>query len=527
MTRQTDLERLQSSPWDVVIIGGGITGAGFFLEASRQGLRCLLLEQKDFAWGTSSRSGKMVHGGLRYLKQGQFKTSWQAVRERERLLVEYPGLVTPLPFIFPVKEGRTATKLAVHLFISLYDLMAGRQDHQYHPPAALGSLLPFLGDGKSFGGFGFQDAVTDDARLVYRTIQEGQQLGGLALNYVKVLDLLKDQKSHVAGVAARDETTGNTHEVQARVVVNAGGAWNDELRKRLGRSPRLRRLRGSHLVFTQARFPLPAAIALTSPRDHRSLYALPWEGMTLLGTTDLDHALSLDQEPKISRSEGDYLLEAADQWFPGLRLSAGDVVATFSGVRPVINTGKKNPSRESREHAIWIEEGLISISGGKLTTFQLMARQALSAARSALNPLPSKSREDSFSPGVPGEDVLNSPAVELKSAPITRLIGRYGPAAAEILAGFSGLPLETVEGTRTLWAEVTRAAQEEKVVHLDDLLLRRTRLGLLLPRGGADLMDRVREHSQASLQWDDRRWLTEVDRYLSLWHEAYSPDLIA
>lgn len=526
MARNEDLERLRV-PWDLVVIGGGITGAGVLLEASRQGLRCLLLEQKDFAWGTSSRSGKMVHGGLRYLKQGQFKTTKEAVREREKLLLYYPGLVNPMDFIFPIKKEAVTLKWASNLFFSIYDLMAGRRAHQFHNPDDLGAMVPNLRNGKSYGGFTFQDAITDDARLVLRTIQEAQMLGGLALNYVKVLNLLKDQQGRVAGVLARDSRSENSHEVFARVIINAGGAWNDELRQSLGRQPRLRPLRGSHLVFTQALFPLTRAIALTSPRDRRSLYALPWEGMTLLGTTDLDHELPLDQEPKISHMEGEYLLETANQWFPDLGLSIKDVSATFAGVRPVINTGKKNPSRESRDHAVWVEEGLISISGGKLTTFQLMARQALLAARPWLKSLSPKAGKSARASEVPCEDVLESP--RFKTSPLlhSRLTGRYGLVAKDILAGDSKPFLETVEGTQTLWAEVVWAAKQEKVVHLDDLLLRRTRLGLLLPRGGAEILEQVRDHAQMALGWDDQRWRNEADRYLSLWQQAYSPDLIA
>lgn len=514
-------------PWDLVVIGGGITGAGVLLEASRQGLRCLLLEQKDFAWGTSSRSGKMVHGGLRYLKQGQIKTTWEAIRERETLLFDYPGLVNPMTFILPMEKESTSLKWTVNLFISIYDLMAGRRAHQFHNRDDLGAMVPNLRNGKSYGGFSFQDAVTDDARLVLRTIQEAQTLGGLALNYLKVLNVLKDRHGRVAGVLARDSRNGNSHEVFARVIINAGGAWNDELRRSLGRQPRLRPLRGSHLVFTQARFPLTRAVALTSPRDRRSLYALPWEGMTLLGTTDLDHELPLDQEPKISHVEGEYLLETANQWFPDLGLSKKDVSATFAGVRPVINTGKKNPSRESRDHAVWVEEGLISISGGKLTTFQLMARQALLAARPWLKPLSAKARKGARTSEVRGRDVLESPNFKPTPLLLSRLTGRYGLVAKDILAGDLKPFSETVEGTQTLWAEVVWAATQEKVVHLDDLLLRRTRLGLLLPKGGADILEQVREHTQMALGWDDQRWRNEADRYLSLWQDAYSSDLIA
>jgi glycerol-3-phosphate dehydrogenase len=526
MTLEEELEALKE-PWDVVVIGGGITGAGVLLEASRQGLRSLLLEQRDFAWGTSSRSSKMVHGGMRYLRQGQFKTSWQAVRERERLLIEYPGLVNPLPFIFPIKKGRAVLKWSVNLFISAYDLMAGRRAHQFHNQEVLSEMLPGLGDGRSYGGFSFLDAVTDDARLVLRTIQEAQRRGGLALNYVKVLDLLKDQKGRVAGVSVQDQRSQKTHEVRAQVVINATGAWADDLRALCGRPPRLRRLRGSHLLFSQARFPLPSAVALTSPRDRRSLFAVPWEGLTLLGTTDLDHELPLEKEPRITRLEGEYLLEAANQWFPGLGLSSKDVTATFAGVRPVIDTGKADPSRESRDHAVWVEEGLVTISGGKLTTFRLMASQALKAARPWLRTGSFAAKEGANAFRDVKEDLMETSLPGPNGPTPDRLAGRYGPLTKEIQAAISGPLFEMVEGTQTCWAELVWAARQEKVVHLDDLLLRRTRLGLLLPRGGAGLLQRVRDCTQSALGWDDRQWQIEADRYLALWQEAFSPDLLA
>jgi glycerol-3-phosphate dehydrogenase len=525
MALQEELEALKE-PWDAVVVGGGITGAGVLSEASRRGLSCLLLEQKDFAWGTSSRSSKMVHGGLRYLKQGQFKTSWQSVRERERLLKEYPGLVQPLPFIFPVKKDRFVLKWGVNLFISFYDLMAGRKAHQFHKPEALSALMPGLGDGRSYGGFSFLDAVTDDARLVLRTIQEAERRGGRALNYIRVLDLLKDQKGRAAGVAVQDQRDQKTHEIMAGVVINATGAWADDLRACFGRPARLRRLRGSHLVFSQARFPLASAVALASPRDRRSLFALPWEGMTLLGTTDLDHEPPLEMEPRITRSEGEYLMEAATQWFPGLDLSSEDVVATFAGVRPVINTGKANPSRESREHAVWVEDGLVTISGGKLTTFRLMASQALQAARPWLKAGSLSSRGGPCAIRDFEREKIETAVAETDDAFRDRLACRYGPRAREIEAVLSGPLLETVEGTSTCWAELVWSASKEKVVHLDDLLLRRTRLGLLLPQGGAGILGRVRNCVQAALGWDDSRWELETDRYLTLWREAFSPDLL-
>jgi len=230
---------------------------------------------------------------------------------------------------------------------------------------------------------------------------------------------------------------------------------------------------------------------------------------------------------RITRWEGEYLLEAANQWFPGLGLSSKDVTATFAGVRPVIHTGKADPSQESRDHAVWVEEGLVTISGGKLTTFRLMASQALKAARPWLRPGSFAAQE-----GVPAsrdvkEDLMETSLSGTKGSSPDRLASRYGPLAKEIQAALSGPLFEMVEGTQTCWAELVWAARQEKVVHLDDLLLRRTRLGLLLPKGGASLLQRVRDCTQAALGWDDRQWQIEADRYLALWQEAFSPDLLA
>ncbi|MBU1741005.1 MAG: glycerol-3-phosphate dehydrogenase/oxidase [Proteobacteria bacterium] len=513
------LSELPKTTWDVIVVGGGITGAGVFELAGRRGLSCLLLEQGDFASGTSSKSGKLVHGGIRYLKQGQFQTTWHSVRERERLLKRFPGLVAPLTFLYPIRRGSPTGRLLAKIGLSLYDLMAGRRDHRHLSLEGLLALAPSLSQSATHDGYSFHDALTDDARLVLRVIEAGRVGGNAALNYVAARDLLRTIQGEVRGVAAEDILTGASAEIEARVVINAAGAWTDDLRARLGLSRRLRRLRGSHLVFSGKKFPLRAAVGLAGPVDSRSMYVLPWEGVTLMGTTDLDHQGSLDQEPSITPVEGDYLLTTIRHWFEDLDLTEADVMSTFAGVRPVVDTGKADPSKESREHVVWADQGLVTVTGGKLTTFGLLARDALAAAGPWLD-----GGDGARPPEEEASDVPPAPALD--PSVWTRLAARYGRRAPALVEAAPSRDLEAVPGTDVLWAELSWAAGREDVRHLDDLLLRRVRLGLLLPEGGADLLDRVQAAAGPVLGWDEDRWRQERERYGRLWRCHYSPELI-
>lgn len=531
MSGREDTLQLLQKPWDVVVVGGGITGAGVLREAASLGLRCLLLEQRDFGWGTSSRSGKLVHGGLRYLKQGQVRTTWHSVREREKLLRLYPGLVEPLEFLLPVRRGATLQTLALRAGLAVYDLLAGRPSCRRCNAAAALQRAPQLADADLSGAFLYADAGTDDARLVLRVLSEAGRLGGAALNYVRVLEPLLDRAGRVRGVSARDELTGEHCNVEARVVINATGVWADQLRGLLGHKPRLRRLRGSHLVFSRERFPLQLAVTSSHPGDGRPVYAFPWEGVTLLGTTDVDHAPPLDLEPRISPAESHYLMEWARANFPGLELESADVISTFAGVRPVVDSGQKDPSRESRDHVVWDDNGLVTVTGGKLTTFGVLARQALHRARKWLDGVVGAARGATDRAGAGhGEPVtealrdrIAAAGTEINPGWIKRLAGRYGPDAPAMLAEAGPGELERVPGTATLWAELTWAARHEAVVHLDDLLLRRTRLGHLLPLGGGGLARQLRQRLQPALGWDDARWDREWRGYETLWQQFYSP----
>jgi glycerol-3-phosphate dehydrogenase len=526
--------------WDVVVIGGGITGAGILLEAARRGLRVLLVEQRDFAWGTSSRSSKLVHGGLRYLKEGQFGLTRESVHEREHLLRQAAGLVEPQSFAFGDYVGRKPGKRAFLAGLMIYDRMAGQRGRHYYGREEFAALAPNVATDGLQGGMVYMDAKTDDARLVLRVLQEARRYGGVAVNYMAVEALLVGDAAAAAAIAAddgagtgevrgvrlRDGLSGAQHEVRARLVISATGAWADQLRVRpatanapgAGGAVRLRPLRGSHLVLPAWRLPLAQAISLMHPADGRPVFAYPWEGVTLVGTTDVDHHDDLSREAAITRAECDYLLAALHAQFPQLHLTEDDIIATYAGVRPVIDSGKADPSSETRDHALWLEHGLLTVTGGKLTTFRVIALDALKLAATRLPELRGQlTPQPVFAAAPPLRYTSNLPPGQAQ-----RLRGRYGADAQALVDAAQPDELAAIPGTETIWAQLRWAARHEDVCKLEDLLLRRSRIGIQLHGGGIDILPRVRSICQPELGWDDQRWADEQAAYLALWKAHYS-----
>ncbi len=504
--------------WDLLVIGGGITGAGILREAVRRGLKAALIEQRDFAWGASSRSSNMVHGGLRYLETGQLKLTRDLLRERERLLRQVPGLVDPIGFLLSDYRLSLPGRWPLNALLSVYDFLGRRWAHRYYPLHEYTMLAPRIRRKGLKGGTQYFDAVTDDARLVFRVIQEAEKEGALALNYVKAEQLLKEG-DRVCGVAARDVTSGATTEVRAKVVINATGAWTDLLRNQVGGRGHIRPLRGSHLIFPFWRIPVAQAIALRHPVDKRYVFLLPWQGVTVVGNTDLDHQGELNIEASITPQEIDYLLEAVRYKFPGLGIETDHILSTYAGVRPVIGTGIADPSKEKRDHSIWMENGLISVSGGKLTNFRLMALDVLQKASQFLPALVVEDRGEPVFEKSGADEIITR---DFDHTLRRRLAGRYGAGMREMVGCAKEGELERLPGTDVLWAEIRWGARREQVVHLEDLLLRRTRLGLLLQEGGAAHLERIRLICQEELGWGDMHWHEEVEAYKKLLRICYS-----
>jgi len=507
-----------AGPWDIIIIGGGITGAGILREATRLGMHALMVEQRDFAWGTSSRSSKLVHGGFRYLKEGKLMLTRNSVHEREQLLHEGPGLIDPLGFLLTVYKGDFPGRWTYAMGLTVYDLLALRWDHDYYSPQDFQLLAPHISQDDLQGGFRFGDAQTDDARLTLRVIHEAVADGATAINYVKVQDLIVDHED-VKGVVLFDMLQSRHTEAYARVVINATGSWADILRKQAGGLPHIRPLRGSHLIFPNWRLPVAQAVSFLHPFDHRPVFIFPWERVTLVGTTDVDHEGPLENDPVISPKEVAYLMAAVEYQFPSLSITLDDIVSTYAGIRPVIGSGKLDPSEESRDHVIWEEKGLLTVTGGKLTTFRLIALDVLKAVRRRIPELPEPSHDmpvlNQIDQQLPGCN-------DIRDACRRRLLGRYGSDALAVVNAAQAGEMESISGTDYLWVELRWAARAEGVCHLEDIMLRRTRLGLILPHGGESILPVVKQICKAELHWNDSQWKQEQINYQALWAQSYS-----
>jgi glycerol-3-phosphate dehydrogenase len=508
--------------WDLMVIGGGITGAGVLLEAGRRGLRTLLLERNDFAWGTSSRSTKLIHGGFRYLREGKVGLTWISVEERDRLQREVPGLVERMGFLLPVYQHRGLGRWTLGAGFALYDLIARKWDHRFYDPEAFSMLSPHVNRDRLAGGFQFFDAQTDDARLVLRLMAEARWFGShvQALNYATVSRVIRDASGRVSGILAMDTETSMEMVFKTRAVINATGVWAEALHPSPNPKCRLRPLRGSHLVFPLWVMPTCHALSFFHPADSRPIAAIPWEGALLVGTTDIDHEGDLVSEPRITPAEVSYLMEGLQDAFPHNCISLKDCLASFAGIRPVLHHGESDPSRESREHAVWVDNGLVTVTGGKLTTFRRLALEALKGAQSFLpSDIAGPMKGPLFRPIAP----RGAGGEGLPTLCWRRLCGRYGNAAEEVIRQAAPEDLELIPGTKTLWAELPFAAGHEQVRHLSDLLLRRVRIGLLTPSGGAQYLDRIQDLCDPVLSWDATRWKMEKTQYQNLWKGIYAP----
>jgi glycerol-3-phosphate dehydrogenase len=529
--------------YDLVIVGGGVTGAGVFHAAVQRGFCPLLVEANDFAWGTSSRSSKMVHGGLRYLKEGKFLLTRSAVRERQRLLSVYPGLVDPLNFIMPLYDGHGPSMGAMKFGLSLYSLMAGEKQHEIFSRAKILERVPKVCQTGLLSGVGFKDAQVDDARLVLRLIFDGCDQGGVAQNYTRATAIERNTKGNVTGLHLKDTGIGQERLVKTPVVINATGAFAETLHPSPVKGFHIRPLRGSHLIFPGKLYPMDRVISFIHPQDNRAVFLFPWEGCLVLGTTDVDHKGDVSKEPCITMEEADYLMAGLGHILPDLKVSLADCVASIAGIRPILSKKKVAASKESREHVVWKENGLITVTGGKLTTFQLLARDAMKAAQKYLPRYPKNKpgpggvsgAEPNFKTGLKSglktglkyggstESVPGLGPGKLSPKVILRLWGRYGARVSDMAAICCEEDFTPIGNTQTLWAELCHGARHEQIRHLSDLLLRRVRIGLFLPRGGMDMMDEIQTRIRPHLDWDEARWILEKQAYERVWQDAYAP----
>ena len=382
LQRSVVLDQIVSEELDVLVVGGGITGAGILLDSASRGMNAAVIEMQDFAAGTSSRSTKLVHGGLRYLKNLEVGLVAEVGKERAIVYENAPHVTTPEWMLLPIIKGGTFGKFSTGAGLALYDRLAGVKRKERRSMLSKKETLdkePLLRKSDIKGGGYYVEYRTDDARLTLEIMKEAVHRGGKAVNYVKAEQLLYED-GKVVGVRAKDVVTGETREIRAKKVVNAAGPWVDEIRE-LDQSKKGKHMfltKGVHLVFDQSKFPLQQAVYFDTPFDDgRMMFAIPRAGKTYIGTTDTQYTKN-PVHPQMTVEDRDYIVDAANFMFPGINVTKEDVESSWSGVRPLIHEEGKDPSEISRKDEIFLSDsGLITIAGGKLTGYRKMAEKVV------------------------------------------------------------------------------------------------------------------------------------------------------
>ncbi|WP_208028057.1 glycerol-3-phosphate dehydrogenase/oxidase [Rhabdothermincola sediminis] len=542
------LRRLASTHFDVLVIGGGITGAGCALDAASRGLRTALVERDDFASGTSSKSSKLVHGGLRYLQQGDVRLVYEALHERQRLRHNAPHLVRILPFLLPVfagKGGVVPKKLsrALGSAMWMYDLTGGYRIGKLHkrisPREAL-EHMPTLRTDRLAASYLYYDAQADDARLTLTVARTAAlDFGAAVANGVGVLEILKDSAGRARGVraAADDEEL----EIRADAVVNAAGVWADEVRALdEGADPHtIRPAKGVHITVPWAKVRNDIAAVVPVPKDKRSVFVVPWGAFTYIGTTDTDYDGPL-HDPQCTRDDIDYLLRAIN-FSVTSEITERDITGTWAGLRPLVRDAASERTADlSRRHQVqWSPSGVVTITGGKLTTYREMAAETIDEVLEHVLGAKVLERAQRHSRtkrlrlrGAAGYEELRSSELEAAKvgrATLEHLADRYGGEARTLLAMIErdpGLSRPLVEGLPYLRAEAVYAARYEMARTLDDILSRRTRARLLGRDASAAAAPEVAALVAPDLGWDRTEQARQVDDYRQqVEHERHVPDL--
>jgi glycerol-3-phosphate dehydrogenase len=530
--RGAELEQLGRETWDVLIVGGGIVGCGALLDAVSRGLRAALVEQDDVAVGTSSRSSRLIHGGLRYLEQFHVGLVREALHERARLLELAPHLVRLEKFLFPLYGHPVVTRSFYQSGMVLYDLLgSAKKGGRHHHLSADGALelAPALRREGLQGAMLYSDGMEDDARYTLAVLRTAIREGGLAVTRAKAVRPIRDG-DRVAGATLRDELTGAELDVRAAAVLDATGVWGSKPDRPFGSGKATFNVlpsRGSHILVSRDRVDVRTGVTIRVPG--KVAFMVPWPRHWVIGTTDDPFTGPVDR-PAASAPEVDKILAAVNSAFD-VGLSRDDIVGTYAGLRPLVApSGASSTVQVSREHKVAVEErGLVRISGGKYTTYRLMARDAMDAVLGAdAKERPSGSDELPIIGAAPRAELdalagrlAREPGMDVDMA--QSLVDRHGTEAEDVIA--RGRPRDPVRplvaGQPMLEAEVAWAAERELAMSLDDVLARRMRLAMTLRDRGASIAPRVAAIVGDVLGWDAARQAAEVARYLEGAHREY------
>lgn len=514
-TRAANLERMRTEPFDVLVVGGGIVGAGVARDAACRGFATALVDRGDFASGTSGKTSRLVHGGLRYLRNYRFGLVRRAVRERDLLLRNAPGLVHPLPFLIPVYADHGPGRMFLRFGLFLYDLLSKEKTLPRRSWLSAKEALerePRIADRGLTGAGLYYDAWTDDARLVLAIVRDAAHVGAIVANHVQV-ERLVENGGRVAGANLRDAIGGESFTLSSRFVVNATGIWLDRLRSARP-APTIRPTKGIHIFVPRAKIGNRHALALTAKRDGRVVFVLPWSHLALVGTTDTDFRGDPDRVVP-NAADVAYLLETVNDAFPDSHLGPDDILSAYAGLRPLLRKGReeKSESEISRDHAIFEDpDGLISVTGGKLTTHRAMAEEVGGLLALRLRRLGSSTTRDRPL-GPPMAPLDEFTALGFDEETGLHLQGRYAAEQVRRSLGAPAARERILPSTPHVWAEVDIAVNEEMAMTLADVLVRRLGLFYEAPDQGllaaAEVADRIR----GALGWDPHRTKGEVRAY--------------
>ena len=516
--RAANLARMRSEAFDLLVVGGGIVGAGIARDAAMRGLKTALVDRGDFASGTSGKTSRLVHGGLRYLKSFKIGLVRQAVRERDRLIRGSPSLVRPLAFTIPTYEGRGMGPLTLRFGLWVYDFLSRDKvlpKRRWLTPAKVGEREPGLGDAGLRGGGLYHDALTNDARLVLAVLRSAAEGGAVVANHAEVIEVLRDG-GRVSGARIRDRITQDGFELRASVVVNATGVWLDRLRTKADPAPTLRPTKGIHVFLPRKKVGNREAVVLNARRDGRMLFVLPWGPLTLVGTTDTDFGGDPDRVVPTSDDVA-YLLEAVNDAFPDAEVHPSDVVSAYAGLRPLIQEGETTEESDiSRKHEIFEDpDGLLSVAGGKLTTHRAMAEEVVDRVCARLGRAIACSTADAgLGPEAATADELRALGIEETAAQF--LSSRHPAADVRPWLGKPSAEDRIVPGLPFLWIEVSIAVESEMAQHLEDVMVRRLGLFHESADQGLGVAAAVAERMGTHLGWDAARQESEIRLYREL-----------
>ncbi len=515
MSRQHNIQRASTELFDVVVIGGGITGAGIALTAARKGWKTLIIDKNDFAFGTSSRSAKMIHGGLRYLQNLQIKLVKEALHEREHLLKEYPHLVKPQPFFMPIYKSRLS-KIKLGIGLSGYDYLTGESSMPKHAEIDLEEVkqrFPQLRTDAMVGGFVYYDAKTNDARLTNEVIQEAVDLGAIALNYFELSGFSKTQ-TKTKSITCQDTISDKTYTIKSKVFISATGIWTDETMRKYDENDSKKYMmpsKGVHLILSADHFPKDCVMLLpTANGDGRMIWCMPWDdNLSVVGTTDTDYNDGND-EMVILEDEVKYILESVNGQLKDKKITEDDILSVYAGIRPLLNDNdesKKSTKRSRDYHIWWNNENMLTISGGKLTSFLSMADKVIETIEER-------------------HAIESSDNEEIKiNTLIDNFKYRYGIKNATLIANIAqenDLLTQNFEGYTYCTAEIIFFIRHQNAQKLDDVLTRRTLISYQMQQFDEVLVKTISEIMAKELNWSSEQISKEVNLYRYSWKLMHS-----